>query len=398
MKKILILIAFYISIQDLHAQDVIVKNDGSTILSKVLEVNTSDIKYKKHSNQNGPTYTISKSEIMSINYENGDKDTFRNTDSRLSQTPQVSNNSSFPRLIQKIAAENNERLIESYKTRITQIKDVNKNNNAPYCNVYFGVTQNSILSNEDLEISFVLTDKQFSRDFDIVIKNKSERIIYIDKGNCFRVINEVTPYCYYNAVEQTTVGRNSSGGASLGLGSVAGVLGVGGVAGQLANGVSVGGGTSHSSSTTYVEQRVIAIPPHSKKKLCENKDIKVSGVWYKTIDPNEDFRTYFHGDRTDGAWSRYYTNKVCSAQFGLYKGDVKIGQVLTYSESNSPHRREYILTYSQEENFNTYTTVHFSLYIQQIIGVKYWSDKGIDNVDLRYDNPIYCTYVDLDKR
>lgn len=58
------------------AQDVIVKRDGSTILSKVLEVNTSEIKYKKFSNQDGPTYTINKSEIMSINYENGEKDTF----------------------------------------------------------------------------------------------------------------------------------------------------------------------------------------------------------------------------------------------------------------------------------------------------------------------------------
>ena len=46
------------------AQDVIVKRDGSTILSKVLEVNTSEIKYKKFSNQDGPTYTINKSEII----------------------------------------------------------------------------------------------------------------------------------------------------------------------------------------------------------------------------------------------------------------------------------------------------------------------------------------------
>ena len=51
------------------AQDVIVKKDGSTILSKVLEVNPADIKYKKFNNPNGPIYTIDKSEIMSINYK-----------------------------------------------------------------------------------------------------------------------------------------------------------------------------------------------------------------------------------------------------------------------------------------------------------------------------------------
>ena len=58
------------------AQDVIVKKDGSTILSKILEVNTSDIKYKKYSNLDGPTYTILKAELLSINYKNGEKDMF----------------------------------------------------------------------------------------------------------------------------------------------------------------------------------------------------------------------------------------------------------------------------------------------------------------------------------
>lgn len=59
-----------------HAQDVIVKKDGSTILSSVIEVSGTEVKYKKHSNPKGPTYTIMVSELISINYQNGDKDTF----------------------------------------------------------------------------------------------------------------------------------------------------------------------------------------------------------------------------------------------------------------------------------------------------------------------------------
>jgi len=58
------------------AQDVIVKKDGSTILSKVLEVGQEEIKYKKHDNLEGPTYIIQKSELQAINYQNGAKDTF----------------------------------------------------------------------------------------------------------------------------------------------------------------------------------------------------------------------------------------------------------------------------------------------------------------------------------
>lgn len=57
MKKILFFILLIYS-ANVSAQDVIVKKDGSTIITKVLEVNIADIKYKKFSNQNGPTYTI----------------------------------------------------------------------------------------------------------------------------------------------------------------------------------------------------------------------------------------------------------------------------------------------------------------------------------------------------
>ena len=58
------------------AQDVIVKNDQSTVMSKVLEVTSTEIKYKKWNNQDGPTYSISKSEVLSINYENGEVEKF----------------------------------------------------------------------------------------------------------------------------------------------------------------------------------------------------------------------------------------------------------------------------------------------------------------------------------
>lgn len=81
MKLIFFLLALFTSLT-VHCQDVIVKKDGGTIVSKVLEVNTADIKYKKFSNQNGPTYSINKNEIISINYENGEKDVFNNSDNR----------------------------------------------------------------------------------------------------------------------------------------------------------------------------------------------------------------------------------------------------------------------------------------------------------------------------
>ena len=58
------------------AQDVIVKKDQSTVMSKVLEITSTEIKYKKWSNQDGPTYSISRTEVVSINYQNGNVDKF----------------------------------------------------------------------------------------------------------------------------------------------------------------------------------------------------------------------------------------------------------------------------------------------------------------------------------
>ena len=105
MKQNLLVALFAMYASHVSAQDVIVKKDGSTILSKVLEVNTSDIKYKKFTNQNGPTYTINKYEIMSINYENGEKDDFD------TGTEQNNTQQSVQGMITKKPDDNNERII-----------------------------------------------------------------------------------------------------------------------------------------------------------------------------------------------------------------------------------------------------------------------------------------------
>lgn len=60
----------------IYAQDVIVKKDGTTIMAKVLTVGTTTVEYKKWSNQDGPTYVIEKTELLSINYANGEKEVF----------------------------------------------------------------------------------------------------------------------------------------------------------------------------------------------------------------------------------------------------------------------------------------------------------------------------------
>ena len=69
----------------MSAQDIITKNDGTDIQAKVMEVGQSQISYKKFSNLNGPTYTLSLSEILMITYENGEREMYNTEKSSLPQ-------------------------------------------------------------------------------------------------------------------------------------------------------------------------------------------------------------------------------------------------------------------------------------------------------------------------
>ena len=120
MKRILLFVML-LSATSVFAQDVIVKKDGSTILSKVVEIGSTEVKYKKFSNQNGPTYTITKAEIQTINYENGEKDTF--SDAVVTQPLQQQQNYDFgsysSQVAEGIAAGNRlqkEKLLASAKS------------------------------------------------------------------------------------------------------------------------------------------------------------------------------------------------------------------------------------------------------------------------------------------
>jgi hypothetical protein len=76
MKKAFLLVTQILIVTFCFAQDVIIKSNGEEIKSKILEVNQNEVKYKIFDYQSGPSYTISKSDIFMIRYENGTKDVF----------------------------------------------------------------------------------------------------------------------------------------------------------------------------------------------------------------------------------------------------------------------------------------------------------------------------------
>ena len=76
MKYILLFILFVCSSNIIKAQDTLSMRSGENILVKVIEVGATEVKYKKQDNLNGPLFSILKSDLSMIKYENGTSEKF----------------------------------------------------------------------------------------------------------------------------------------------------------------------------------------------------------------------------------------------------------------------------------------------------------------------------------
>ncbi len=350
MKKTLFILLSLMATH-LHAQDVIIKKDDSTILAKVLEVDETSIKYKKYSNQSGPTYTISIANVRAINYQNGEKDTFDNAATPSDKKESTQSSSASQQYVDKSPASNNQDLIQQYNSDLKFTLKY-KGKDSKWFFPVMGVSDSSLLATDELEMKFVpvrvfnqnICDSYHLRYY-IELTNKTNNIIYVDLANTFRIYTDGDSKTYFNA-DQIAVSHGSGTGVGVGLGGIAGALGIGGTLGTLAGAVTVGGSTQHSVTTTYNQQRILAIPPHSTKNLSEYKQVHVKKKTYKTISDAERWSFYLHHQR----------------------GVVKKGGYVSYTEKTTPYTNRYIITYSTSQDFSNYSMLHAKVYARYILG------------------------------
>ena len=180
----------------------------------------------------------------------------------------------------------------------------------------FGVKKNSIMSTEDIEVNVVkrwvqdaAIDDNEHRLYFVEISNKTDQPLYIDKSHCYRIYHDGSKFCYYDP----------------------------------------------NRDDTCTAQRIIAIPPHSKKNLSDYSTVLIKNgeiPELKIIDYPEDFN-----------WDARVA--------GIYMGYLHEGEVRTYSEDNSPYYRSFLITYSKDEEFSTYSLLSINFYMRQLIGVFY---------------------------
>ena len=71
MKSIMCLFVVILFTTTSYSQDLIFKRNGSQVKAKIIEIGTSEIKYKVPGNPDGPVYAIDKNSVNKIVYQNG---------------------------------------------------------------------------------------------------------------------------------------------------------------------------------------------------------------------------------------------------------------------------------------------------------------------------------------
>lgn len=388
MKRLLTVLVSLVSLSA-FAQDIIICRNGDEISSKVLKISKTEIEYKKWANQDGPTYTLEKAEVFMIKYQNGEKDVFKEEPAAQAvptsnQTAQaaITNEQNSPEsdeLILATPAANNAELIAQYNNDIPEyvLRGKKQDRKTYYKQGTLGITAASILSTDDIEISFTTvrgdvniagqsvgtTIERYnysiyplynSYKYVIMIKNKTSRAIYIDKAACFGAYSAEKVKKYFDPQESTVVEGGKSGtGASVNLGTVADAFGVGGVVGTLADGVNVGGdkGKMNLVTTTYKDDRILFVPPHTSVALSTDS--------YRES-PKK--KKYIIVTGSSELFDVYHTT------FNL---ELNYDEIQTFTEENSPKTINYTITYSFDKELKKCRVTNFGVYLKSAFGAYY---------------------------
>lgn len=357
------------------SQDMIVTNEGTALKVYNLEVSSNSVFYQLEDKSDAPIQKMMKSDILIIKKADGTKLDFSapTQSTAPAATPAASQSGVTKVTVGTLSAEAkaaNEALIAKYNQNYdTNVGEIKKNSNAGWAYGRLGVTNKSVLENEDIAIN-IETGYAWGGDqlklhnlfeysspdnvgIQFSISNKTDNTIYIDLGNTFYV-SMGQSFPYYVPVS-TTTSSGSSSGAGINAGAIAGALGIGGGLATLAGGINIGGGKSNATTTTTFSQRVIALPPHSTHTL---EPCFMFGDELRTICQGFSLRTV----------SGYHYH-VCAANFNEENGGrMAEYDVYSYSEQSSPLQLSFVTAYSKTEDFSSSCSIQAGLYLKEMYG------------------------------
>lgn len=400
MRKLFSFLLMFLVLFCVKAQDRIITTDGDVIQAYRVDIGGNAVYYKLDDTDDASLQSISKDKIVIIKYIDGkiinfekEKSVIAEESDKKESDTETDVESSCHKLIEvtdlteKEKLEN-DRVIGSFNQEINCFGEKN-NKKASIVVFRFGIMDNSVMSNDDIEINIVsgnLFNGKNNSSFESVtqynylsnpairfqIKNKHNRTIYIDLGNTFYT-NLGESVCFY-IPSSTTKTSTTSSGLAFNLGGVTNALGLGGVVSSLANATTVGGKKSKGLEHTIYSQRVIAIAPNSSFLLPpqylfgKNDEVVMDGVIKKIVAGNcPRHHLYFS-----------FNSALCK---------LKYGERLIYSMEKSPINLSFVLSYSYTEDCAKEFILCTRLYMSEILGVKQYSEiKSLyrDNKGLWY--------------
>lgn len=271
-----------------------------------------------------------------------------------------------PVMLEPKVSVDNERLINFCNTPTLEFvgkKPNGKNTRAAI--IIWGIEPSSVLSDDNIEVHFerLSLGVPVSRgaglaaasttaiggttvnNYRVSVLNKTNKPIYIDLGNSFKIsgTGHSVPY-FTNSVY--TSSSSSTQGASVNLGAVAGALGIGGAVGTMASGVNVGGANTGGTVVTQMEQQILTVPPHAVVSLPGEKVASGNGF-------TEVFEYFGVSDVA-----------------GLSAKALNLTQwaPLDFTPDDTVKRMKRLITYSTRPDFAEYTTVPINLYVSRIMG------------------------------
>lgn len=313
------------------AQDLIEKKDGTVITAKVIDSNKTRVRYKPWVNRRAKRiYTINIKDLSRINYQSG----------KIVNYDGNGANDNMPVELECQADAHNAELISSYSKYYRfspKLKPTKKP--ARMALALFSASKESILSTADIEMYLereTVSGKPLSKGtplnwYKIVLVNKSDKTLYIDRQQCLRTPSVGRSHVYCT-------------------------------------------GTAKADDS-YELQRVLTIAPHSTVQLSRNDYLAGKG-WAENVE-NFSFNCipFFTAENpNDNIENDKFLDHV-SDEFSLPFKSINMGEVKNYQEEDTPFSVDYEIVFSDKENFSTYSKLTATFFISQMVGIE---TKGED--------------------
>lgn len=344
------------------AQDTLITKSGDVLKVYGVESSPSSIFYRLSEGANAAIERINIEDVLMIKKADGTQQNFYDTAAAQPQPTQVVQATPPPAEQQQSGKslpdeQRNSEILESLNTP-TPIYEgkVGQPSKSAICQ--FFATDDSVLANQDIEVKISLSSWQYYQKqwkhkdlpdsasvgtrklgLQISIKNKTDRMMFIDLANTFHILGEISKPYYVPTATSTTSGGTT--GMSVNLGG----------------GVGVGGSKSKFTTNVEYSQRVVSIPPHATKKI-DPIMFAADGVTFK-IDDSARFAVV-------GAENTYYAGETLIYKYGRDK--LTSGDIIEFDDATqSEFKWGHFISYSFDEALSSLQSIKSSFYLKRMV-------------------------------